>query len=125
MVGNIGGVNPGDPVNQGWFRDTDGTFTIFNPPGSISTNPGRINDAAQSVGGFGDATGFHGYLYSGGSFTIIDVPGSTETGTFGINDSGQIVGITAGLIPEPGSMMLFGSGLAGVWAFASRKRSSE
>jgi hypothetical protein len=42
----------------------------------------------------------------------------------GINDAGEIVGSSIEIVPEPGSVLLFGPGLAGVGAFASRKRRS-
>jgi PEP-CTERM motif len=72
-----------------------------------------------------DATTWHGFLYSAGSFTSIDVPGRyRRTFVEGINDAGQIVGFSIEAVPEPGSMLLFGSGLMGVWATALRKRRS-
>jgi len=57
-----------------------------------------------------------------GSFTTIDLSGGA-TFASGINDAGQIVGSIAGTpLPEPGSMLLFGSGLAGIWAVARKRR---
>jgi probable HAF family extracellular repeat protein len=110
--------------DQGWFRDTDGSFTTLMVPGSILTAAGGINNAGQIVGSFAEGEGrnFHGFFYSGGSYTIINVPGAFDTYLSDINDAGQMVGLTGEIIPEPSSMLVFGSGLIGVWAASSRKR---
>jgi probable HAF family extracellular repeat protein len=95
-----------------------------------------INNTGQIVGGFGDASGVHGFLISDGIFTAqIDVPGASFTEVFGINDTGQIVGEfqfrpgntlaflatpNPEAIPEPSTWLLLGSGFV-VWAFARRK----
>jgi probable HAF family extracellular repeat protein len=70
------------------------SFTTIDVP---NAPPGRtfargINTADQIVGFWDDASGSHGFLYSGGSFTTIDVPNATGTNVSGINDAGQIVG---------------------------------
>jgi hypothetical protein len=44
------------------------------------------------VGTYEDATGGHGFLYSGGVFTTIDDPNGSFNFAAGINDAGQIVG---------------------------------
>jgi probable HAF family extracellular repeat protein len=118
-----------DGTTSHGFLYTAGSFTFLDPPGSVFTVAWGINDAGQTVGYFSDGSinnPFHGFLYDAGAYTIIDVPGRGQTFAYGINDAGQIVGSSfpEGPVPEPGSMLLFGSGLAGIWAFASRKRRS-
>ena len=52
-----------------------------------------INDLGQIVGYYDDASGHHGFLYSGGIYTTIDDPLATGgTVATSINDLGQIVG---------------------------------
>jgi len=62
-----------------------------------------INDAGEIVGNYNDATGWHGFVYSGGAYTTLDDPSSTSAGTFArsINNNGQIVGeYGAGNVPH-------------------------
>jgi probable HAF family extracellular repeat protein len=68
-------------------------FTTIDVPGAGVTIANAINSSGQIVGYFQDATGYHGFIYTGGTFTAINDPNATE-GTFpsGINDEGQIVG---------------------------------
>jgi probable HAF family extracellular repeat protein len=72
------------------------TFTPIDVPfpGGGGTDAHGINDAGQIVGAYGDATGGHGFLYSGGTFSTINVPfpGTLGTDAHGINNAGQIVG---------------------------------
>jgi hypothetical protein len=53
---------------------------------------GTINNAGQIVGQYHNASGTHGFLFSGGTYTTIDVPGTRGTALLGINDDGQITG---------------------------------
>ena len=73
------------------------TFTTIDPPGSVQTLGGGINNRGQIVGRYfpRDARFLLGYVLDHGTFTTIDVPGGTSSDTtqaFGINDRGQIVG---------------------------------
>jgi hypothetical protein len=84
------------------FANPSYSFTTIDVPGaSFFTSALGINSSGQIVGGFGDATGTHGYFLDvGGRFTTIDVPGAALTLAVGINDSGQIVGVySSGLLP--------------------------
>ena len=44
------------------------------------------------MGGYGDSSATHAFLYDGNTFTTFDVPGAQWTGFIGINNLGQIVG---------------------------------
>jgi hypothetical protein len=50
--------------SHGFLRSRDGTFTTFDPPGSVDTYPTSINPAEAIVGNYhGDASGVeHGFL---------------------------------------------------------------
>jgi probable HAF family extracellular repeat protein len=53
-----------------------------------------INNTGQMVGTSFDASGMHGFLYSGGVITPINDPlAPNKTFAEGINDAGEIVGI--------------------------------
>jgi len=68
-------------------------FVTIDPPGSIATSTGAINDLGQVVGDYVDSGGVdHGYLLSAGVYTTIDFPQAIGTACAGINNSGQIVG---------------------------------
>jgi probable HAF family extracellular repeat protein len=70
-----------------------GTYTQFDPPGSLYTAAGGIDTAGDIVGYYVDASSnWHGFLFSGGTYTNIDYPGAAYTYPNGINDLGQIVG---------------------------------
>lgn len=81
--------------------------------------------------------GFFGSLQVGWAdlvsytYTTIDVPGATSNTALGINNAGQIVGDFGGNIgggflatpiPEPTSLRLFATGLAGIIIAIVRRR---
>src|SRR5262245_37703045 len=73
-------------------------FNTFNDPSaSTGTQAWGVNGTDQTVGFYSDASGYHGFLFSGGVFTgvftTLNDPSATN-GTFatGINATGQIVG---------------------------------
>jgi uncharacterized membrane protein len=75
------------------FLLSGGTFTNIDPPGSIGTYVGGINNAGEVVGTYGEAVfKGHGFLFKSSVYTIIDVPGASSTGITGVNDQGEIVG---------------------------------
>jgi probable HAF family extracellular repeat protein len=70
------------------------TYTTFDVPLALDTEPLGINDSGQIVGQYRDSGGLHSFLFSNGTFTPINDPSATSsTLANGINNSGQIVGI--------------------------------
>ena len=70
-----------------------GTYTQFDPPGSLYTAAGGIDTAGDIVGYYVDASStWHGFMFSAGTYTNVDYPGAQYTYPNGINDLGQIVG---------------------------------
>jgi autotransporter passenger strand-loop-strand repeat protein/probable HAF family extracellular repeat protein len=67
-------------------------YTTIDYPGAIGTDITGINNNGEMIGTYSDASGEHGFTYSGGVFTTLDDPNGDLTYPFGINDLGQIVG---------------------------------
>jgi uncharacterized membrane protein len=75
------------------FQLSGGAYSTIDPPGSISTNVGGINNSGEVVGSYLDGNNrTHGFLLNAGAFTIVDFPGTSITEINGVNDQGQIVG---------------------------------
>jgi probable HAF family extracellular repeat protein len=98
--GDIVGVGSGGGVG---FIRSEGVFSTFSVPNSISTRAHGINDRGQIVGDFEDVP-FHerGFLLWRGKFVTIEVPGSSRTEAVGINNLGQVVGKFVGSGGEQG-----------------------
>jgi len=83
------------------------TFKTIDYPSGYNTSVTAINDSGQVAGNFDDASGYHGFLYSGGKFTKIDyadtfgevIPTGDKTSVIGINKSGQVLGKYLGGMP--------------------------
>ncbi len=113
------------------FEDIGGTVTSFQAFGSTSSQALGVNNLGEIVGDYVDAGGvMHGFLDDAGVFSTIDPLGSTSTTANGINDKGQIVGFyvlgdnTVGFLaqaPEPATLLVLGSSLAGL-ALVRRRR---
>ena len=72
----------------------DFTFTTLSDPNATgATVAYGINNAGDIAGYYTDASGTHGFLYSGGTYQTIDGPsGAGGTNPFGINNMGDIAG---------------------------------
>jgi uncharacterized membrane protein len=71
------------------------TYTTLDDPlaSAGNTQAYGINSTGQISGSYSNASGAHGFLYSGGTYTTLDDPLATNgTSAQGINDMGQIVG---------------------------------
>jgi hypothetical protein len=84
-------------VRHGYLRDSRGTFTAIDFPGSSQTEAFALNDAGAVVGAYMLNGVQHGFLLTGSpsppvNFQTIDFPGNTGTRAIGINNAGQIVG---------------------------------
>jgi hypothetical protein len=107
VVGEAGFAPPGSATYWIW---ENGAFSVIALPGG----PTGINFSGQIIGTL--ASG-QSYLDTNGVIQTIDVPGSTSTTAHGINDGGEIVGsFTPAVVPEPTSLLLIASGLAGLVA---------
>jgi probable HAF family extracellular repeat protein len=80
---------------HGFFLD-NGKFITLDPPNSIRSQGGGINNRGQVAGSYRTSDNKrHGYLWRNGVFTIFNVPGDHPlfgTVPLGNNDRGQIVG---------------------------------
>lgn len=113
-----------------------GNFTILDFPGAEVTSLWKINNKRHIIG-----TGFiikddwntqFSFLYDGVGFMKIAYPGASNTFVYGFNDLDQIVGsylkdgqeygFVASPIPLPGTLFLFGAGLASIGMYSFRKR---
>jgi hypothetical protein len=85
-------------VGHGFLRTSDGTITVFDPPGSVGTSGNAINPAGTIVGIFETAptfpVGVRGFLRApNGTINVFDAPGSPlYTNPQAISPGGTIVG---------------------------------
>src|SRR5215468_5283241 len=55
------------------------SFTTFDPPGSMTTNPTAINSAGVVTGWYIASTGNHAFVLTKGVITSFDGPGAIGT----------------------------------------------
>lgn len=68
-------------------------YQNIDPPGALLAVGFGINDRRDTVGGFDDAFGSHGFIRDRhGNFTTVDIPGAIFTEIRGINNRGVTVG---------------------------------
>ncbi len=99
-AGEITGAYEGKPNPEGripihgFLRSRHGTFTTFDPPGSVGTFAASINAEGAITGGYSDGQNIHGFLRArDGTITTFDVPGPTSNPIpVGINRAGEIAG---------------------------------
>jgi hypothetical protein len=99
-AGEITGAYEGKPNPDGripihgFLRSRHGTFTTFDPPGSVGTFPASINAETAITGSYSDGQNIHGFLRArDGTITTFDVPGPTSNpNPIGINQAGEIAG---------------------------------
>ena len=103
LKGDITGSYPdANNLVHGFLRHSNGTFVIFDVPGSTTTNAFSINDAGAITGNYLAADGrYRGFLHDPeGNFTSFD-PGF-YTLSAGINEDGAIAGYYSnGGLPIP------------------------
>jgi probable HAF family extracellular repeat protein len=127
---------------HGYYFDGS-AYTAINGPGAILTEALGINDNGQIVGYYRDSNNKgHGYIYDtlNAKLTTLDIL-SYGTRIYGINNAGQIAGgyydaqnstqygfiasgfiARVGVVPLPPALLLFGSGLAGLFGVTRFRR---
>src|SRR5262249_21248466 len=81
--------------DRGFVRAADGTFTIFDPSGSVDTEPRAINASGDIIGTYDTADKVtHGFLRKadGSIQTTDDRAAISATPPVSINDAGVITG---------------------------------
>ncbi len=91
----VGGLENSSTLhNSGFVRNANGQYTIYDAPGSNSTNFTGRNGAGVDTGIYQDnATGgYHGFTLQGSNFRAVNYPGAINTFLYGINKAGAMVG---------------------------------
>lgn len=135
-AGNLAGFYTDAANVTHGFLDIGGTFKTVDAPGATTTQLLGLNNNGLAVGLDVLNGAMNGILYNigTGAFTTLNDPNGIGTTTFnGVNDFNQVVGFyvdsagnTDGLlatpVPEPGSLLLFATGLLGLGLVLIRRR---
>ena len=82
-------------ITHGFTLNKKGTFTSFDPPGSVATTPDFIDPQGTIVGGYVDAGGTnHGFILKNGEYTTVNFQGAAGTVLTGVSPSGEMVGFS-------------------------------
>jgi hypothetical protein len=94
-----GSVTDDSDMGHGFIRATDGSFTLFDPPGGTDTVASGINTAGTTVGYFtvlqSKVSHIECFIRSeAGAFTVFEPTGGTNKSCEGmaINDKGSVAG---------------------------------
>jgi VCBS repeat-containing protein len=95
----VGYYDDSSGVFHSFLRNADGSFVLFDVPGSIATEAMDINNNGQIAGDYSDIAGsshIGGFLRNtDGSIATFSAPDDNQTVPNTINDSGQIAGYYA------------------------------
>jgi hypothetical protein len=105
-------INPPDPG-------------VFNPGGSGGSNPTSNNNTGASTNGGGNTSGGGGGSSGGGGGNGGGGNGGGGNGGGGNGGGGNGGGGGGAPVPEPSTLILFGSGLAGMGASLLRRRKKQ
>jgi probable HAF family extracellular repeat protein len=136
------GINDQGQIT-GYAYDASNNFFPFLYSGGVMTKIGALSGWGTDINNAGQVVGFRysggDFLYSNGTVTALDAllpasSGWTLLSARAINDAGQIVGyghlngqtraflMTPTAVPIPSAFWLFGSGIAGAFGIARRRK---